>query len=79
MTEYNRHPLVNPIPTVVLAIFLGIIFVEAFLFFGFDDPMANSGAAAERMLLTQKYGVSPKLANWMFETGNFSVDYVSRL
>lgn len=78
MTEYNRHKLVNPIPTVVLTIFLGIIFVEAFLLFGFGDPMANSGAAAERMLLIQKYGVPPKLANWMFETGNFSTQSLLR-
>jgi membrane associated rhomboid family serine protease len=30
------------------------------------------------MLLIQKYGVSPDLANWMLETGNFSNEYVFR-
>ena len=78
MTEYNRPPVINPIPAAILAIFSGIILVEAFLFFGFDNPTGSSGAAADRMLLIQKYGVSPNLANWMLETGNFSTDYVFR-
>ena len=78
MTEYNRPPVINPIPAAILAIFSGIILVEAFLFFGFDDPTGSSGVAADRMLLIQKYGVSPNLANWMLGTGNFSTDYVFR-
>ena len=78
MKDYNRPPVINPIPTAILAIFSGIILVEAFLFFGVSDPLGNSGAAAERMLLIQQYGVSPNLVNWMLETGNFSTDYVFR-
>ena len=78
MTEYNRPPVINPIPAAILAIFSGIILVEALLFFGFDNPTGSSVAAADRMLLIQKYGVSPNLANWMLETGNFSTDYVFR-
>lgn len=78
MTEYNKPPVINPIPTAILAIFSGIVLFEAFIFFGFGDPLGNSGAAAKRMLLIQKYGVSPDLANWMLETGNFSNDYVFR-
>ena len=78
MKDYNRPPVINPIPTAILAIFSGIIFFEAFLFFGFGDPLGNSGAAAERMLLIQKYGVYPNLVNRMLETGNFSADYIFR-
>ena len=78
MKDYKRPPVINPIPTAILAIFSGIVLFEAFIFFGFGDPLGNSGAAAKRMLLIQKYGVSPDLANWMLETGNFSNDYVFR-
>ena len=76
MTEYNKPPVINPIPTAILAILSGIILVEAFLFFGFGDPLGNSGAAAKRMFLIQQYGVSPNLVNWMLERGNFSTDYI---
>ena len=34
MSEYNKPPVVNPIPTAILVIFFGITLVEAFLFFG---------------------------------------------
>ena len=51
MTEYNRPPVINPIPTTILAIFSGIVLFEAFIFFGFGDPLGNSGVAAKRMLL----------------------------
>ena len=78
MKDYNRPPVINPIPTAILAIFFGIILVEVFLFFGVSGPLRNSGAAAERMLLIQQYGVSPNLINWMLETGNFSTDYFFR-
>ena len=78
MPEYNRPSVINPMPTAILAIFSGIVLFEAFIFFGFGDPLGNSGAASKRMLLIQKYGVSPNLANWMLETGNFSTDYVLR-
>ena len=70
--------MVNPIPTAVLAILSGIVLVEVFLFFGFRGLVGKSGVAAERLFLIQDYGVPPDLANWMFETSNFSIDYVLR-
>ena len=78
MSEYNKPPVVNPIPTAILAILSGIVLVEVFLFFGFRDLVGKSGVAAERLFLIQNYGVPPDLANWMFETSNFSIDYVLR-
>ena len=70
--------MVNPIPTAIIAILSGIVLVEVFLFLGFRGLVGKSGVAAERLFLIQKYGVPPDLANWMFETSNFSIDYVLR-
>ena len=70
--------MINPIPAVILAILCGIVLVEIFLVFGFGGLVGKSGVAAERLILIQKYGVTPDLASWMFETSNFSIDYVSR-
>ena len=78
MSDYNRSPIVNPIPTSILLIFFGIILVEAFLIFGFGGPLGKTETTIERLTLVQNYGVTPNLATWMFETGNFSIDYVSR-
>ena len=78
MSDYNRSPIVNPIPTSILLIFFGIILVEAFLVFGFGGPLGKTDTTIERLTLVQNYGVPPNLATWMFETGNFSIDYVSR-
>ena len=78
MSNYNRPPVINPIPAVILAILFGIVLVEIFLFFGFGGLVGKSGVAAERLILIQNYGVPPDLASWMFETSNFSIDYVSR-
>ena len=78
MSEYNKPPVVNPIPTAILVIFFGIILVEAFLFFNVGGLIGKTGVAAERLLLIQNYGVPPKLANWMLGTGNPSIDNVFR-
>ncbi len=78
MSEYNKPPVVNPIPTAILAILCGIGLVEVVLFFGFHGLFGKSGMAAERLFLIQNFGVPPDLANWMFETNNFSTNYVFR-
>ena len=78
MSDYNRSPIVNPIPTSILLIFSGIILVEALLVFGFGGPLAKTVTTIERLNLVQNYGVPPNLASWMFETGNFSINYISR-
>ena len=78
MSEYTTPPVVNPIPTAILAIFFGITFVEAFLFFDLGGLFGKSGAVAERLLLIQNYGVPPSLANWMLGTGNLSIENVFR-
>ena len=78
MSDYNRSPIVNPIPTSILLIFSGIILVEALLVFGFGGPLAKTETTIERLNLVQNYGVPPNLASWMFETGNFSINYISR-
>jgi len=78
LSDYNRSPIVNPIPTSILLIFSGIILVEALLVFGFGGPLAKTETTIERLNLVQNYGVPPNLASWMFETGNFSINYISR-
>jgi membrane associated rhomboid family serine protease len=78
LLEYNKPPLVNPIPTAILVILSGIILVEVLLFFSFGGLVGRSGVAADRLFLMQHYGVPPDLANWMLETSNFSINYVSR-
>ena len=78
MSVNNGPPVVNPIPPAILVIFCGIISVEAALFFGFLGSSGNSGLATERLFLIQNYGVPPNLVNWMFETGNFSFEALSR-
>ena len=70
--------MVNPIPTAILAIFFGITLVEAFLFFDYGGLNGKTGAAAERLLLIQNYGVPPGLANWMLGIGDLSTGNVFR-
>ena len=50
MSDYNRSPIVNPIPTSILLIFFGIILVEAFLIFGFGGPLGKTETTIERLL-----------------------------
>jgi len=78
LSNYDKPPVVNPIPAAILVILAGIILVEATIFFGFGGFIGKPGAAYERLFLIQNYGVPPNLVNWMFDTKNFSFDYLLR-
>jgi len=60
LSEYNKPPVVNPIPTAILAILSGIVLVEVFLFFGFSGLVGNSGVVADKVISHKKL----RCASW---------------
>jgi len=74
----NPSPL-NPIPPVVLVLFLVIVGIEAAFSLGARGIIGGADAVGWRSAAIQDYGVHGQILRWMVETGQFPPEHLRRL
>ena len=79
MSEQTDPSPVNPLPPVVVGLFLVLVLVEAAFMLGARGIIGGPGAIGWRASAMQDYGFSPALFHWMLETGQFPLDHLKRL
>ena len=67
-TGYDPSP-VNPLPPIVLVLFLAIFGIEAMLAAGEAGIVGGPAAVGWRLAVIRDYGFSPQVFDWMRETG----------
>ncbi|MGD9863913.1 MAG: rhomboid family intramembrane serine protease [Pseudodonghicola sp.] len=78
MQTDNRHPAVNPLPPVVVALFLVIMGIEVVLFLGARGLIGGPGAVGWRLEAMQRYAFSGEIFDWMWESGRWPVAHLIR-
>ena len=77
-TPSHQSP-VNPLPPVVIVLFLAVIAPELIFTLGAEGLIGGPSAIGWRSLAIQDYGFSARAFNWMFEHNIVRVDYVMRM
>ena len=71
MQDPDFHPPVNPLPPVVILLFLAIAGVEAGLSLGEAGVIGGPGAVGWRLGLIRDYGFSGDIFDWMLANGQW--------
>jgi len=74
---HNEAP-VNPLPPVVVALFLVIIGIEAALTLGARGIVGGPGAVGWRLETLERFSFSSEIFAWMMETGRWPLEHVFR-
>jgi len=70
---------VNPLPPVVLALFVAIMGVEAMFSLGLRGIIGGPGAIGWRNMAIEDYGFNSQIMAWMLENHRYPVQHVMRL
>ncbi|MCP4819396.1 MAG: rhomboid family intramembrane serine protease [Shimia sp.] len=77
-----RHPEdespINPLPPVVVALFLLLVGVEAAFWVGSRGLVGGPSAVGWRLAALQQYAFSAEIFDWMLSTGNWPMEHVKR-
>ena len=76
-TGYDPSP-VNPLPPVVLVLFLVIFGIEAVVTAAEGGWIGGPEAVGWRLALIRDYGFSPEIFAWMWETSQFPSEHLLR-
>ena len=76
-TDPNANP-VNPLPPVVLALFLIILGIESVLVLGAEGLVGGPQAVGWRLEIIQKYAFSGPVFDWMVENRRWPVEHLIR-
>lgn len=79
MQDPDFQPPVNPLPPVVILLFLAIAGVEAGLSLGEAQIIGGPGAVGWRLGLIRDYGFSGQLFDWMVLNGRWPIEHLQRL
>ncbi len=79
MSSPKPIPPVNPMPPVVLALFVMIMGVEAVFSLGVRGIIGGPGAIGWRNMAIQDYGFNSEIMRWMLENGRYPPDHLMRL
>ncbi|MEP6267075.1 MAG: rhomboid family intramembrane serine protease [Paracoccaceae bacterium] len=74
---YNAPP-VNPLPPVVILLFVAIILPEAAFSLGAQGWIGGADAIGWRLAAVQHYGFSGDVFDWMMSTGNWVPEHLLR-
>lgn len=74
----NTQSPVNPLPPVVVALFLVIVGVEAAFSLGAKGFIGGPGALGWRNSAIQTYGFNSDIMGWMFANGRFPQEHMIR-
>ena len=79
MQDPDFHPPVNPLPPVVILLFLAIAGVEAGLSLGEAGVIGGPGAVGWRLGLIRDYGFSGDIFDWMLANGQWPLSEAMRV
>jgi membrane associated rhomboid family serine protease len=77
-SPHNESP-VNPLPPVVVALFLVMAGVEVAFELGSRGLIGGPGAVGWRIAAIERYAFSGQILDWMLATGQFPPEHVMRL
>lgn len=75
--DHNAAPI-NPIPPVVVALFLIIAGVEIAFYLGSKGLVGGPSAVGWRIAAVEKYGFFGDVVKWMWGTGRYPAEHVMR-
>ncbi|MDK3019572.1 rhomboid family intramembrane serine protease [Pseudodonghicola flavimaris] len=78
MQPNEKHPAVNPLPPVVVALFLVIMGIEMTFWLGTRGLIGGPAAVGWRLEAIQRYAFSGEILRWMWESGNWPVQHLLR-
>lgn len=78
MSSEQQIKAVNPLPPVVVALFLILIGIEIVFQLGTRGLAGGPDAVGWRLAAVQKYAFSGDIAKWMWETGRWPAEHVMR-
>jgi rhomboid protease GluP len=79
VTHPHNEPPLNPLPPVVIALFLVIVGIEAAVNLGSRGVIGGPGAIGWRIGLMERWAFSSEIFAWMMETGRWSFEHVIRM
>lgn len=79
MTHPHNEPPLNPLPPVVIALFLVIVGIEAAVGLGARGIVGGPEAIGWRIGLLERFAFSAEIFSWMLETGRWPIEHVLRL
>lgn len=74
---HNEAPL-NPLPPLVMALFLFILGIEAAFTLGARGILGGSEAVGWRLAALQRYAFSSEVLSWMWATGRWPLEHLIR-
>ncbi|WP_323767000.1 rhomboid family intramembrane serine protease [Antarctobacter sp.] len=78
MTHPHNEAPVNPLPPVVVALFLVLAGLELALWLGGQGIVGGPGAVGWRTGMIESYGFSGRAFDWMLETGQYPPELLVR-
>ncbi len=78
MSSPSNPPAVNPLPPVVVALFLFIMGIELIFTLGARGLVGDASAVGWRLSAIQTYSFSSDIVHWMWETGRWPLEHVMR-
>ena len=78
MTPSNPNNAVNPLPPVVVALFLILLAIELYFQAGSNGLVGGPSAVGWRLTALQRYGFSGEILRWMWDTGQWPAEHLIR-
>lgn len=78
MTDYKEPAPVNPLPPVVILLFLAIMLPEAAFSLGAQGMVGGPDAVGWRLAAAQRFGFSGDLFDWMAANGRWMPEHLIR-
>ena len=69
---------VNPVPPVVVALFLAIVLIEVAFYLGSKGLIGGPGAIGWRQAMAERYGFNGAILDWMMDNGRWPFEHVIR-
>ncbi|MEM6304593.1 MAG: rhomboid family intramembrane serine protease [Pseudomonadota bacterium] len=79
MSNPDLQPPVNPLPPLVVLVFLAMAGIEAALSLGAAGLIGGPEAIGWRLALVREYGFTASVLDWMAQTGNWQLTHLKRL
>lgn len=79
MTHPHNEPPLNPLPPVVIALFLVIVGIEVAFSLGARGIVGGPGAVGWRLEYLERFAFSAEIFAWMRETGRWPPEHVLRM
>ncbi|MCK0150000.1 rhomboid family intramembrane serine protease [Marivita sp. S6314] len=79
VTHPHNEPPLNPLPPVVIALFLVIVGIEVAVNLGARGIVGGPTAVGWRIVLLERFAFSSEIFAWMRETGRWPMEHVFRM